>query len=155
MLYSLGNIANIRFPFFLVTFNNSVTYIVFSGFWNSLWLGKENFIVLTLVSPLKLLELFKLFKIISKTWGFPEVPRKRLVKQRLLHKWGTQKGQRERARSRKASLPSGLSSTSAFLSGSNSFRIRQTYKAKCNTWVLDDSLFSSSLILPQIDLKHM
>lgn len=155
MLYSLENIAHIRFPFSLVKFNNSVTDIVFSGFWNSLLLRKENFIALALVSSLKLLELFKLFKIISKTWGFPKVPRKRPVKQSIFYKRGMQKGQRERARSRKARLPSVLSSTSAFLSGSNSSRIRQTYKAKCNTWILDDSLFSSSLILLKIDLKHM
>lgn len=57
-------------------------YVVFSEFWNSFLLRKENVIFLALISPLKLLELFKLFKIISKTWGFPEVSRKRLVKQR-------------------------------------------------------------------------
>ena len=129
MPYSLENITNIQFPFSLVKFSNSIMYTVISGFWNFFLLRKENFIVLALVSFLKLLKLFTDCLKLSAKLGFSEVPRRRLVMQHPLYKM-RQVSEREKGQEVENKLSSGLSSL--FFPGSNAFRIRKTYKAKCS-----------------------
>lgn len=153
MSYSLANLANLHFLFSLVEFSSCIMHIGISGLVSSFLLRKENFIVLALVSSLKHANLFPdCFKLWAKL-GFPEVPRKRLLKQHPLYKM-RHAGRRTRTRSGKTNCLQGRL-TSVFLAGRTPRRIRQTYVAKCNKWIPDDNLFSSSLILLKIDLKYM